>query len=192
MKSEQNEELCETEQTVFEVMRGIVDEKDDSDVRELIAQANEWSSSLSMPDYLRDPNTVFNLIQTRFHNSQENQHPVQNADRAFSTFVKMQRRARGVSVESLAAKAEIDQEELERIETDSSYEPRPRTIRQLALFFNIPSRSLAKLAHLRRQTDERLVKESVAFAACANNMDQLTREQRAALKAFVKVLNSIQ
>ena len=74
------------------------------------------------------------------------------------------------------------------IEGDARHRPEPRTVYQLANFFDVPSDGLLQIAGLTAPRDNRVVEEAVRFAARAEPITDLTREERAALEAFVAVL----
>jgi len=108
---------------------------------------------------------------------------------AFGRFVSLMRRNRRLTVEELAEKAELDASELLIIEDDVHALPEPRTVFHLAQFFEVPQSRLMQLAGLTMASDSRLTQEAVRFAARSESIDALTREQRAALEAFVAVLS---
>jgi len=108
---------------------------------------------------------------------------------AFGRFVSLMRRDRGLTVEKLADDADVDVAELVSVEEDSRYKPEVRTVYQLANFFDVPRTTLLQVAGLTLPKDDRIVEESVRFAARSEPVDALSREERAALEAFVAVLS---
>jgi transcriptional regulator with XRE-family HTH domain len=143
-------------------------------------------SGVALPDRLRDPQQVFARITERVPEA-----PGTSPPRVFGQFVSMWRKDKGISVDALAEKAKVEAQEICQIEVDLTYEPKPRTVSQLAKAFGLPPMSLARLANLTSKQDDRIVEGAVRFAACSTNMDKLTREQRQALNAFVKLLHSL-
>jgi|SRR6266852_3830223 len=109
---------------------------------------------------------------------------------AFSRFVQLLRRGKGLSIERLAEKACIEVRELERIECDAQYEPRPRTVHQLAEFFGLPERKLLELSNLTTLHTPQLMEAAVRFAANAKNVLELSKEERQALNEFVTFLST--
>lgn len=105
----------------------------------------------------------------------------------FGRFVQLMRRKRGLTVERLALDADIDMAELVEIEDDVAARPDPRTVYQLAQFFNVSINNLLQVAGLAEARND-LVMEGVRFAARSNPVNELTAEERAALEAFVAVL----
>lgn len=108
---------------------------------------------------------------------------------AFGRFVRLMRRNRGLTIEKLADDADIDVVELVGIEDDTHYKPDPRTVYQLANFFDVPRAKLMEISGLTVPRDDRLVEEAMRFAARSDPLVELTVEERAALDAFVAVLS---
>jgi HTH-type transcriptional regulator, competence development regulator len=108
---------------------------------------------------------------------------------AFSRFVRLARRSRGLTVESLAERADVELAELLTIEEDSRYKPNLRTVYQLANYFGVQRANLLQVAGLTAPKDNHLVIEAVRFAARSESVAALTAEERAALDAFVSVLS---
>lgn len=107
----------------------------------------------------------------------------------FSRFIRLMRRSHGLTVEKLADDADIDIGELVGIEEDAHYKPEVRTVYQLANFFRVPRENLLQVAGLTAPRDDRLIEEAVRFAARSEPVVALTKEERAALEAFVAVLS---
>ncbi len=109
---------------------------------------------------------------------------------AFGTLVAMLRRDRMLTVEELAAEARVSAADLLNIEVDPKYVPNPRAVHQLAQYFEIPQRSLLKLANVTTVHNDRLRDAAVRFAANSSQVMMLTREERAVLAEFVDFLSS--
>ena len=150
------------------------------------AEARFAASAVELPEKLRDSRQALARLQAAEAAATESAAPC-----VFGQFIAMLRVKKGWSVERLAAKAKIDEEEISQIEADTGYEPKPRTVTQLADVFGILPKSLARLASLTRKTDERIVEGAVRFAACGKDMHKLTSEQRRAINQFVALLNSL-
>jgi len=108
---------------------------------------------------------------------------------AFGRFVRLMRRDRGLTIEKLAEEADVDISELVEIEEDTRHRPEPRTVYQLANYFRVHRSKLMQVAGLVVPNDNTIVEEAVRFAARSEPVAQLTREERAALAAFVAVLS---
>ena len=113
----------------------------------------------------------------------------EEASFAFSRFVRLARRSRGLTVESLAERADVEVAELLTIEESSQYKPDLRTVYQLANFFGVQRANLLQVAGLTAPKDGHLIDEAVRFAARSESVAALTKEERAALDAFVSVLS---
>ena len=108
---------------------------------------------------------------------------------AFGRFVRLMRRRRGLNLEKLAHDADVNMVDLVEIESDPHHKPEPRTVYQLANYFNVPRSSLLQVAGLTEPKDARLFDEAVRFAARSEPMTTLTPEEGAALESFVAVLS---
>lgn len=108
----------------------------------------------------------------------------------FGKFVQLSRRRQGLSRERLAERADIDLGDLIEIEEDASHIAEPRTVYQLAEYFDVPTRPLLQIAGLTVARDSDLLEEGVRFAARSGSMDVLTRDERQALEAFVAYLEA--
>lgn len=123
--------------------------------------------------------------------SEPDQTPTQTLDTnvAFGRFVQLMRRSRSLSIERLAEITNVDISELVEIEEDAHHLPEPRTVFNLANFFKVPLNRLMQLSRLAAANDERLIDEAMRFAARSEPTRDLTKEERAALMAFVSVLS---
>ena len=113
----------------------------------------------------------------------------EEASFAFSRFVRLARRSRGLTVETLAERADVEMVELVTIEENNQYKPDLRTVYQLANFFGVERTNLLQVAGLTMPKDSHLISEAVRFAARSESVAALTAEERAALDAFVAVLS---
>jgi transcriptional regulator with XRE-family HTH domain len=108
--------------------------------------------------------------------------------RAFARFVEFSRRRLRLAVEDLAKKADIDVSELVGIESGGGEDPEPRTVFKLATVLRVPHQRLLELSGLSVPRDDRLHEAVIRFAARSERMDQLSSEEEAALREFVKAL----
>jgi transcriptional regulator with XRE-family HTH domain len=107
----------------------------------------------------------------------------------FGRFVNLMRRRRGLTIEAFASETQIDAGELLAIEDDVHYVPEPRTVYRLALAFKVAQERLMQLAGLAEARDSAFHLQAVRFAASADPVKQLSREENAALENFVAVLS---
>lgn len=108
---------------------------------------------------------------------------------AFSTLIRLSRKERGLSVQQLAHDAGISVVEVISIEQDHDYRPKPRTIHQLAQFFEIAHGSLMMLANMTQVHDEAFLNETIRFAANAADFVNLGEHERQALHEYVHFLS---
>lgn len=105
-----------------------------------------------------------------------------------SVLLRLLRRRDELSLEEVAQRARVDADELQRIEDDPVYAPRPRTIVQIEQFFHLPKRSLVKLAGMSRERSPQFAERVERFAASSKAMPKLTRDERRLLNEFVRFL----
>lgn len=108
---------------------------------------------------------------------------------AFARLVRLMRRRAHLSVEQLANATRVDLVELVEIEKDARHRADPRTVYQLAQYFDLPAAKLLQMAHLSVPKDARLAEEAIRFAARSESIDELSAVEQAALEAFVAVLS---
>ena len=108
---------------------------------------------------------------------------------AFGRFVHLMRRKRGLSLEKLAAEADVEMAVLVEIENDPHHRPELRTTYQLANYFGVSQSGLMQVAGLTARKDARLSDEAVRFAARSEPTAELTPEESEALEKFVAVLS---
>lgn len=108
--------------------------------------------------------------------------------KGLNSLLVMLRRRDGLDEGELAQKADIDEEEIRRIEFDTSYLPSPRSIYKLEEAFGLPPGVLAKLSGAIKNQSPVLEKRVLEFAANAKSMGQLTKAERDLLNAFVQFL----
>lgn len=109
--------------------------------------------------------------------------------KGLGALVLMLRRRDALTQEQLAERARVDLEDIQRIESDPTFAPGPRTLFQLEQFFKLRERSLAVLSGaIRARSDETLRDEVVKFAAHCPAVAKLTREEKKLLNNFVKFL----
>ena len=108
--------------------------------------------------------------------------------RVFGRFIEFARRARALSVEKLAAAADVDLAELVAIERDEDVTPTPRTVYQLARLLGLSTGKFMELAGLAEPKDQKLRQAALEFAARSEPTTKLSNAEREALEKFVQVL----
>ena len=94
----------------------------------------------------------------------------------------------GLSVDELTKKLGVNKDEILQMEWDSNYHPSPLILFSLSKFYKIPQRKLAMLAGVITSCPTELRQEASKFAANSESFEKLSREEKKALDAFVKVL----
>jgi transcriptional regulator with XRE-family HTH domain len=107
---------------------------------------------------------------------------------AFGKLIGFARRNRGETVEVLAKKADLDLTELLSIERGEGA-PTPRSVFQLAHVLKFDAGKLMELAGLANAKDEKLREEALLFAARSEPTAKLSREEKEAFEAFVRVVS---
>lgn len=94
----------------------------------------------------------------------------------------------GLSITELARRAEISEDELRQVEHNPHYTARPHLISQLSDYFSVPLVALSQMAGTTGQIDHVLYNETVRYAAYSDDLETMSKEERAALDAFVATL----
>ena len=105
----------------------------------------------------------------------------------FSRLIQFARRARGLTLEDLAVRAQVNVAELVAVEGEGMT-PVPRTVYQLAGVLRLPTGRLMELAGLAVAKDPRIGEAALRFAAQSEPSAELSEEEREAFEEFVKVL----
>lgn len=111
---------------------------------------------------------------------------------AFGSLVESMRRRRGLSVEKLAERINLDVGDVMRIERDAHFRPEPRVVFRLAETFALPHKALQQLSG---NTVARpgLQEHALRFAARSGESPQkLSREEQRALEEFIAYLEKQQ
>ena len=107
---------------------------------------------------------------------------------AFGTLVRQLRRQRQLTIDALAAESAVEEKELLSIENEPRYEPKPRTVFQLAKYFHLSAKRLLQLAGGAVAFDAGLQREAVRFAARSDALTVLSPQEMESLQEFVRYL----
>jgi HTH-type transcriptional regulator, competence development regulator len=110
---------------------------------------------------------------------------------ALAKLVELRRRQLRLTPEQLADMANVDLDDIVRIEQGDLTSPEPRTIHLVSQVLKLPERALMQLAGLVKPTDARFRTEAVRFAARSEPVANLLPEEHEALEEFVKYLARI-
>ena len=108
---------------------------------------------------------------------------------AFGKLINLWRRKRGLRMDQLAEKANIDLAELIEIERNIHYTPEPRTVYQIAKTLGLSNERMLQLSGNVIARDHTLGHEAVRFAARSESVEKLTKDEQRALEEFVKFLS---
>ena len=108
---------------------------------------------------------------------------------AFSRFVELMRRKRGMTVEQLADACGVEVAEIVSIEDEVLTGLGPRTVFQIANCFKVSDVKLMQVAGLMHAQNSSIAEKSLRFAARSNSMASLSKEEREALEQFVSELS---
>lgn len=108
---------------------------------------------------------------------------------AFGKLINLWRRKKGLRMDQLAEKANIDLAELIEIERNIHYTPEPRTVYQLARTLGLSNERMLQLSGNVIARDQTLGQEAVRFAARSESVEKLNKDEQRALEEFVKFLS---
>ena len=110
---------------------------------------------------------------------------------AFRMLIHLWRRKKGIRLDQLAKRADVDLAELIAIEQDVRYVPEPRTVYQLAHTLGVPTDRMLQLSGNTVVRDSHFGEQAVRFAARAESLEKLTKDEQRALEEFVKYLSEV-
>lgn len=108
---------------------------------------------------------------------------------AFGLLIHQLRRREGLTISELAQKAIITEEEVRLIEHDPHHRPKPRTVHQLAQYFQVSKIELMKLSGATITYDEKFQEEAFRYAAKSDDLSALSQDEQELLSEYVKFLN---
>jgi transcriptional regulator with XRE-family HTH domain len=107
---------------------------------------------------------------------------------ALGVLVRQLRLREGLSMAQLADRAQVTEDELRQVEHNPSYTARPRFIFQLSEYFNVPLAQLSQMSGATHEVSRALYNDAVKYAAHADDMSKLSREEQDVLDSFVALL----
>lgn len=116
------------------------------------------------------------------HSTHSDPSPIQ---RGFSHFMQFLRRKKEMEIAEVAMRAQVDVDELVRIEDEPGYLPSPRAIFQLERFFELPADTLSHLSGAVTAGSDAIQSELLKFAACSDGLGKLTKDEKRLLNEFV-------
>jgi transcriptional regulator with XRE-family HTH domain len=108
---------------------------------------------------------------------------------ALGTLVHQLRLREKLTLQELALRADVPEEELRQVETNPTYTARPRLIFQLSSYFKVSLNNLSQMSGSTGAVNRKLYTEAVQYAAHSDDAAPLTDLQLEVLNGFVAVLN---
>lgn len=108
---------------------------------------------------------------------------------ALGTLVHQLRQRERLSLQELALKADVSEDELRQVETNPAHTASPRLIHKLSVFFKVSLNNLYQMTGTTNAVERRLYNDAVRYAAHSEDLSPLTDTQRQLLDAFVATLN---
>lgn len=115
---------------------------------------------------------------------------VDNRRYVFQTLIQGLRKRHGLTVEQLAEKTDLEHDELLALERNPAFKPEPRTLCQLAEFYEVPEDRLLQLAGCVSDVPREFEQELSQFAAMSESFATLTEEEKSLVDQFVNVLKT--
>lgn len=108
---------------------------------------------------------------------------------ALGHLVHQLRRKESLSIEELAKRSKVSEDEIRKVEHDPHYSARPRFIFQLSEYFKVPLSVLAQISGATNEIDRTLYNEAIKYAAHSDDISSLSTEEREMLDAFITLLS---
>ena len=188
----------EAERVNAQVARMIYDLRNDAgltqkELAELVDTTQSVISRLEDADYeghsLSMLNRIAEALKQRMTVVMTAEAPeVDGMRHAFHLVVQMLRRGRGLTVDKLAQRADIDRDEIVAMERNNAYRPSPLTLHKLCNFYGIPERRMLVLAGAIKEVPQSFSETASRFAAQSESFAGLTKEERKVLDDFVQFL----
>ena len=102
--------------------------------------------------------------------------------------VRQLRRRDGLTRAQLAEKIRVETVEVETIEAQPEYVPKPRTVHQLADYLGVPAKAVEQLTTAAQAHNDNLAAAAHRFAASSDDLSKLSRAEKKLFDDFVKVL----
>lgn len=99
------------------------------------------------------------------------------------------RRRDGLTIPELAERIRVDVAELEQIELDPAYVPRPRTMHMLASYMKVSTQAVQSLTVDAIARNDNVAQAALKFAASSKDLSALSSSERRGLNDFVKFLS---
>lgn len=163
------------------------------ELADLIDTGQSAISRLEDADYeghsLRMLQRVADALEQKLVVQLSTEEPMGNRRIGFPHFLQLLRRGRGLTIDELAGKTEIDRGQLAAMEQRGEV-PEPVVLNCLSGFYDVPVQHMLRLAGLVRDQDEAFLAHASKFAAQSESFDKLTPEEKRALDGFLSYLRT--
>lgn len=165
------------------------------ELAELIGTTQSVISRLEDADYNGHSLTMLNRIATALNQRLVVTMTAAEPESAtlqyvFHVVLQSLRRAKGLGIDGLARRIDVDPDELRALERGAHTKPHPRTLYKLSQFYDVPSQRLMQLAGAVREVPADVREHASRFAAHSESFAKLSREERKLLDGFVKFLKT--
>jgi transcriptional regulator with XRE-family HTH domain len=111
---------------------------------------------------------------------------------AFHMVLQFKRRERGLSISTVAERADIDKDELWAMEQREACRPNPLTLHKLSRFYDIPERQMLVLAGAVSEVPDEFMEKASRFAAMSTeSFAKLSKDEKKVLDEFMRYLKSV-
>lgn len=107
----------------------------------------------------------------------------------YAMLLRKLRVARGLTIEKLAKKIDVEAAELILLESRSGFKASPRTMSALADFYQLSLKKLLQLTGVSKDLDQETENAVIRFAADSESFERLSDEEKKILNQLVKVLS---
>lgn len=127
--------------------------------------------------------------EREFSSFKEQDLPQLRRREGFSTLLRQLRLSKGLSVEALASKLDIDVQEIILLERQVGYKASPRSLVALADYYKIPTKIFLQIGGAIKNIDPDMEQEMIRYAAESESFEKLTSEEKKLLNRTVKIIS---
>lgn len=104
--------------------------------------------------------------------------------------IRQVRRRDQLSIAQLAERLQVAPEDVSKLENEAGFIPSPRTMHRIALYINVPTPAVQRLATPMQAQNDTMKDAALKFAASSDDLSVLSQAERRSLNDFVKVLSA--
>lgn len=182
---------AEVAQTIYELRKeaGLTQKE----LADLIGTTQSVISRLEDADYEGHSLSMLNKIARSLNQRLKvlmtvNDPEVDTIRYVFREVMRNLRRSRGLTVEELSKKLDIDRSDIIALEQNGNYRPSPLILFKLSKFYGVSQRKIAELSGVITKINDEMRGHASRFAAQSDSFANLTSEERRTLDDFVRFL----